>query len=71
MHQVSLHIKSFNNKIKVLNQTNSKELVLSAIEARNLQAEIFELLAQIADLTKVKEEVENTVTSIQLDGGAF
>ena len=70
--QLSLHLKAFNNKVKVMNQTNGRELTLSKLEAQNLQSDIFELLAQIADLTAVKE-VANTaaVVNIGMDGGGF
>jgi hypothetical protein len=70
--QLSLHLKNFNNKVKVMNQTNSKELVLSALEARNIQAELFELLAHIADLTEIKKEAAaDAVVTVQLNGGKF
>lgn len=55
-----------------MNQTNSKELVLSAIEARNLHNDIFELLTQIADLAAIREkEQENAVVKADMDGGHF
>lgn len=70
--QISLHLQNFNNRVKVMNQTNSKDLVLSALEARNLHAEVFELLAQIAALTKVPVEKSNdNDLTIQMDGGGF
>jgi hypothetical protein len=70
--QLSLHLKNFNNRIKVMNQSNSKELVLSALEARNLHNDIFELLAQIAKLTEIeKEEVATSVVNVVSDGGKF
>lgn len=56
----------------MLNQTNSKELVLSAVEARNLQAEIFELLAHITDMTATKDQQQaDAVISIEMNGGTF
>lgn len=70
MDHLSLHLKSFNEKIKVMNQTNSKSLTLSAIEARNLHNDIFVLLAQIAELSQPIEPSDNTVT-INVDGGHF
>ena len=71
-HQLSLHLKNFNKKVQVLNQTNSKELVLSAVEARNLQAEIFELLAHITDMTATKDQQQaDAVISIEMNGGTF
>jgi len=51
--QFSLHIKAFNNRVKVMNQTNARDLTLTKLEAQNLQADIFELLTQIAELTKI------------------
>jgi len=69
--QLSLHLKNFNNKVKVMNQTNSKELTLTALEARNIQAEMFDLLTQIADLIKVKKETANEVITVNLNGGKF
>ena len=70
--QLSLHLKKFNDRVKVLNQTNSRDLVLSAAEARQLQADIFDLLAKINDLVviKRKEEVE-AVIKIDVQGGGF
>jgi hypothetical protein len=71
-NQLSLHMKTFNNRIKVMNQTNSKDLLLSAIDARNLHNDIFELLAQIAALTVIKAEAEEKpAANIEMDGGGF
>jgi hypothetical protein len=69
--QLSLHLKNFNNKIKVLNQTGAKDLTLTAVEARNIHAEIFELLTQIQELAKVKKEQSNEVITVQLGGSKF
>ena len=70
--RLSLHLKAFNKKIQVMNQTNARELVLSKIEAQNLHNDIFDLLAQIQALTEVKqaEETENII-NINMDGGSF
>lgn len=67
--QLSLHLQAFNNRVKVMNQTNSKELVLSAMDARNLHNDIFELLTQIAVLTEIKQE--ESVVNVEMDGGNF
>ncbi len=42
-NNLSLHLKNFNDKVKVMNQSNSKQLILSAQEARDIQAEMFEI----------------------------
>jgi hypothetical protein len=70
--QLSLHLKAFNNRVKVMNQTNAKDLTLSKLEAQNLQADIFELLAQIQELAEVKKvQQEQDIVSVQMDGGNF
>jgi hypothetical protein len=70
--QLSLHLKTFNNRVKVMNQTNAKDLTLTALEARNLHNDIFDLLTQIQALTEVKQaQNEQDVVNIQMDGGGF
>ena len=71
-NQLSLHLKAFNNRVKVMNQTNSKDLTLSATDVRNLHNDIFELLAQIAALTAIKEAEEaEAIVKVEMDGGGF
>ena len=70
--QLSLHLRKFNDRVKVLNQTNARDLVLSAAEARQLQADIFDLLNKINELTELKKDAdENAVVSVDFDGGSF
>lgn len=69
--QLSLHLKKFNDRVKVLNQTNAREMVLTAAEARQLQADIFDLLTQIQALAEVKSSTENEVISVQVKGSGF
>lgn len=69
--QLSLHLKKFNDRVKVLNQTNARELVLSAAEARQLQADIFDLLTQIQALTEIKDSNQNEVIAVQVKGAGF
>ena len=55
-----------------MNQTNSKELVLSALEARNIHAELFELLTKINELTEIKQTAQdNSTVNVEFDGGNF
>lgn len=71
MQTLSVAITNFNNRIKTMNQTNSKQLILSADEARNLHADIFSLLTNIAELqTKPDATVPESLT-LSLDGGGF
>lgn len=70
MENLSLHIKNFNNRVKVMNQTNAKELTLSALDARNLHNDIFDLLTKINDLTISKGSADADI-SVEFDGGNF
>lgn len=70
-HQLSMHLKKFNDRVQVMNQTNARDLTLSALDARNLQAEIFELLTKINDLVEVKREQKEEVITIDIGGGGF
>jgi hypothetical protein len=70
--KVGIHLENFNNRVKVMNQTNAKDLTLSAKDARNMQASIFDLLTKIADLTEIQEKrVEDEVVNVSMDGGTF
>lgn len=73
MNQISLAIKNFNDRVKQMNQTNSKQLTLSAEEARNLHSDVFTLLTNITELvsnTKIQPETASP-SKIELDGGGF
>ena len=70
--QLSLHLKKFNDRVKVMNQTNSRDLNLSAAEARQLQADIFDLLTKINDLVEIKQKTTaETVIQVDVQGGKF
>ena len=69
---LSLPLKVFNDKIRIMNQTQKRDLLLSAVEARNLHTEIFALLAQIADLSRSNSgNSEQPVLEVGMDGGGF
>ena len=70
MQSHSLSIQSFNNRVKQMNQTNSRQLVLSAEEARNIHADIFSLLSTIAELQN-RHNDGPMATVINMDGGGF
>jgi hypothetical protein len=61
----------FNDKVRAMNQLQKKELTLTAAEARNLQAEIFELLTQIAESNKTTNNSTVDNITINMDGGGF
>lgn len=73
---VSLHLKNFNDKVRTMNQTNGKNLTMTANEARNLQADIFELLTHCSALSQTLQSVNKAgnsteITEMKLDGGGF
>ena len=53
-----------------MNQTNGKLLTLNPQEARNLHAEIYDLMATIAMLSRTGT-ADTTVVSVSMDGGGF
>ncbi len=69
MQKLSIAIKNFNDRVKIMNQTGSKQLSLSADEARNLHADIFNLLANLAELQTIREPEQPA--NVSLDGGGF
>lgn len=68
MSNIPLHVKTFNDKVRLMNQSNSRTLTMSAEDARNLHAEIFNLLAE---LSKQPKNVANQPINVEMDGGPF
>ena len=70
--QLSVVLQRFNDRVRAMNQTRSKDLTMSADEARNLHSEVFGLLAQIADLSaRTNEDSGEEVVVINMDAGRF
>ena len=67
------HVKVFNERVRAMNQSRSKSLLLSDREVRDLQADIFNLLETIVDLNKTVSEISKNSgsTSIEMNGGSF
>lgn len=72
-NNIPLHFSMFNSKVKLMNQSLSKTLTLSAQEARNLHADIFELLNQYTMLVAKAQKITTDPNTINLnmDGGNF
>jgi hypothetical protein len=64
------HIRLFNDRVRTMNQTRGKSLMLTPQEAQSLHGDIFELLTQIAELSK-QIEAKSEVVEVSLDGGGF
>jgi hypothetical protein len=69
MSDLPLHIKKFNDKVRVLNQTSAKQVILTPDEARSLHAEIFDLMATISNLAKAP--AQPNIVNVGMDGGSF
>jgi hypothetical protein len=69
-NNLPLHVKNFNNKVRAMNQSNGKLLTLNAEEARSLHAEIYDLMATIANLAG-QTAPGTATTNISMDGGGF
>jgi len=69
-NNLTFHIRMFNDRVRAMNQTNGKLLTLNPQEARNLHAEIYDLMAVIAELSKANNQ-EGSVISVSMDGGGF
>ena len=55
-----------------MNQTNQKQLVISAADARSIQSDLFDLLAHCANLSaRVQNNQIDSVVTIAMDGGGF
>ena len=69
---LSIHVRAFNEKVRIMNQTQKRDLVFTAQEARNLHADIFALLTHIAELSEQPgTDVAPAITTISMDGGGF
>ena len=53
-----------------MNQANAKILTLNTQEARSLHAEIYDLMATIANLSRTSDNVSAS-TVVSMDGGSF
>lgn len=65
-----LQIRMFNDKVRAMTQANAKVLTLNAEEARNLHAEIYNLLALAVQNLKADTAQEEAVV-VKMDGGRF
>lgn len=69
-HNLSIHVRMFNDRVRVMNQTQKKELTLTAAEARNLHSDIFALLTHIAEISGDGINNNEDIT-VLMDGGGF
>jgi len=68
-NNLTLHIKSFSDKVKLMNQTGKHNLTLSANDARSLHNDIFDLLAHCTKLSRMLIQNDSATNSVRMDGG--
>lgn len=63
-------LSKFCEKVRVMNQTQNKSLVLTASEARNIESDIMELLMLLTDLQSERIKRNETI-EIQVESPGF
>ena len=74
MNEINSYVvEDFVNKVIAARKTNQKQVVLDIKEAQNLVDNLTLILSRaLGNVNKVLESSnENTVTSVQMDGGSF
>jgi len=68
--KLGIHARAFNEKVRIMNSSQRRDLILSSQEARNLHADIFALLTQLAELQN-QPRTDPAPGVIAMDGGGF
>jgi hypothetical protein len=71
MNNFTLHITTFADRVRAMNQLKQNELKLTATEANNLLADITQLAMQNVSLVEKNERAEAEPLEIRVDGGSF
>ena len=71
MNNFTLHITTFADRVRAMNQMKNNELKLTATEANNLLADITQLAMQNVSLVEKVEQVQSQTVEIRMDGGSF
>jgi len=65
-------LQKFCEKVRVMNQTNNKNLTLSVSEARNMESDIMDLLLLVADLsTQLSRQQQPDIMEIEIASPVF
>lgn len=63
-------LQKFCERVRVMNQSNSKNLVLTAAEARNIESDLVDLLLLISNLSAVGSRQTDTV-EVEIQSPSF
>ena len=65
-------LQKFCEKVRVMNQTNNKNLTLSASEARNIESDVMDLLLLISNLSsRLDQQRQSDILEIEISSPAF
>lgn len=72
-NNLTLSIKRFNDKLKIMNQSGARDLTLTAQEARGLHSDIFELMSMIASQSAASKSISEPekIVQVSMSGGTF
>lgn len=65
-----LYIKKFIDKVSYMETKQSKELVISAVDARGVRDELSKLLSDLHNLTTDTQKTEEVI-QVEIVGGKF
>ena len=70
-NKLTMHMSTFNDRVRAMNQMNKPNLSLTAVEANNLLSDIFAVLAQVTELSQAITNSSESVVEVQVNGGGF
>ncbi len=70
-NNLPLHLKNFNDKVKVMNQSGKQSMMLTAQEARSIHSDMFELMSLCVKMSKQMNSSNNAASSVNMDGGSW
>lgn len=71
MENLSIPLQRFNERVRTMNQTRAKDMILTADEARMIHGEMFALLAQVAALSNALTNRADPEIEVRLDGASW
>ena len=70
-NKLTMHVNTFNERVRAMNQLHKTELRLTAVEANSLLSDIFAVLAEVTRLQAELNTEQDTVVEVVMDGGGF
>lgn len=71
MDDFTLHINTFADRVRAMNQMRLQDLRLTPVEANNLLADITQLSIQVARSQAAADAAQEQTVSVEMNGGSF